>query len=102
MRGLNVTRDVKLEYTMNYIFFFFKQKTAYEVSISDWSSDVCSSDLPCRRRELADAAANSRRRQGRPQGIANDHRLTMRLGKFLAVMAADPTAVNQIGRASCR
>src|SRR3546814_4256581 len=27
-------------------FFFFKQKTAYEVRISDWSSDVCSSDLP--------------------------------------------------------
>src|SRR3546814_6085520 len=41
--------------------FFFKQKTAYEMRISDWSSDVCSSDL--RRREvggdvapLADAA----------------------------------------------
>src|SRR3546814_11759200 len=31
-------------------FFFFKQKTAYEMRISDWSSDVCSSDL------LADAA----------------------------------------------
>src|SRR3546814_5547959 len=35
---------------MNYIvyfliFFFFKQKTAYEMRISDWSSDVCSSDL---------------------------------------------------------
>src|SRR3546814_4771122 len=26
-------------------FFFFKQKTAYEMRISDWSSDVCSSDL---------------------------------------------------------
>src|SRR3546814_4778435 len=26
--------------------FFFKQKTAYDVRISDWSSDVCSSDLP--------------------------------------------------------
>src|SRR3546814_19419640 len=35
-------------------FFFFKQKTAYEMRISDWSSDVCSSDLlnrflPCQR-----------------------------------------------------
>src|SRR3546814_1083383 len=30
------------------IFFFFKQKTAYEMRISDWSSDVCSSDLPHR------------------------------------------------------
>src|SRR3546814_6796788 len=27
------------------VFFFFKQKTAYELRISDWSSDVCSSDL---------------------------------------------------------
>src|SRR3546814_15970333 len=30
-------------------FFFFKQKTAYEMRISDWSSDVCSSDLLDRR-----------------------------------------------------
>src|SRR3546814_3976217 len=28
-----------------FFFFFFKQKTAYELRISDWSSDVCSSDL---------------------------------------------------------
>src|SRR3546814_9265065 len=28
-----------------YFFFFFKQKTAYDMRISDWSSDVCSSDL---------------------------------------------------------
>src|SRR3546814_10369096 len=32
--------------SMNLFFFFFKQKTAYEMRISDWSSDVCSSDLP--------------------------------------------------------
>src|SRR3546814_1258870 len=34
-------------FTMSYFccFFFFKQKTAYEMRISDWSSDVCSSDL---------------------------------------------------------
>src|SRR3546814_476411 len=30
-----------------HVVFFFKQKTAYEVRISDWSSDVCSSDLRC-------------------------------------------------------
>src|SRR3546814_9711785 len=30
------------------LFFFFKQKTAYEMRISDWSSDVCSSDLRAR------------------------------------------------------
>src|SRR3546814_5258587 len=31
-----------------FFFFFFKQKTAYEMRISDWSSDVCSSDLTMR------------------------------------------------------
>src|SRR6058998_4006459 len=30
---------------MCFFFFFFKQKTAYEMVMSDWSSDVCSSDL---------------------------------------------------------
>src|SRR3546814_19744185 len=30
---------------LDVVFFFFKQKTAYEMRISDWSSDVCSSDL---------------------------------------------------------
>src|SRR3546814_7521481 len=33
-------------------FFFFKQKTAYEMRISDWSSDVCSSDLRSRRKNM--------------------------------------------------
>src|SRR3546814_4288930 len=37
------------------VFFFFKQKTAYEMRISDWSSDVCSSDL-----ELAVACPGER------------------------------------------
>src|SRR3546814_1966293 len=32
-------------YILFELFFFFKQKTAYEMRISDWSSDVCSSDL---------------------------------------------------------
>src|SRR3546814_8918728 len=32
-------------FTIVYVFFLFKQKTAYEMRISDWSSDVCSSDL---------------------------------------------------------
>src|SRR3546814_15059205 len=36
------------------VYFFFKQKTAYEMRISDWSSDVCSSDLhPVDRRPLS-------------------------------------------------
>src|SRR3546814_3221150 len=38
-------------YTL-YVMFFFKQKTAYEMRISDWSSDVCSSDLWLRRMAL--------------------------------------------------
>src|SRR3546814_8072606 len=42
--------------------FFFKQKTAYEMRISDWSSDVCSSDLPER-----DGAFERRRQQHPPQ-----------------------------------
>src|SRR3546814_19030302 len=36
-------------YVFSFLFLFFKQKTAYEMRISDWSSDVCSSDLPRRR-----------------------------------------------------
>src|SRR3546814_10341727 len=39
-----------------FVFFFFNQKTAYEMRISDWSSDVCSSDLHV-------CAENARRRQ---------------------------------------
>src|SRR3546814_9524960 len=39
-----------------FVFFFFKQKTAYEMRISDWSSDVCSSDLPAAARTDAEAA----------------------------------------------
>src|SRR3546814_7856292 len=44
------------------MFFFFKQKTAYEMRISDWSSDVCSSDLL--------AFARSARSKGDEQEIA--------------------------------
>src|SRR3546814_8073520 len=38
-------RREKILYMISSFFFFFKQKTAYEMRISDWSSDVCSSDL---------------------------------------------------------
>src|SRR3546814_16101518 len=62
-----------------WFFFFFKQKTAYEMRISDWSSDVCSSDLddlefdrrggarahPVGRDDLADRQVGARQR--RPQ-----------------------------------
>src|SRR5213595_4241168 len=42
-------------------FFFFKQKTAYEITEGDWSSDVCSSDLGGRRRpgEIVSATARA-------------------------------------------
>src|SRR3546814_4464340 len=43
-------------------FFFFKQKTAYEMRISDWSSDVCSSDL---RRQPVGAASPGERTEAR-------------------------------------
>src|SRR3546814_5409576 len=57
-------------------FFFFKQKTAYEMRISDWSSDVCSSDLLPRARS--------------PSGSRNDDQPKRR------------QTLAQIGRASCR
>src|SRR5213595_4074208 len=43
-------------------FFFFEQKTAYEITEGDWSSDVCSSDLS------AFAPRGRRRRRRRPRG----------------------------------
>src|SRR5881628_369645 len=46
-----------------FIFFFFKQKTAYEMSVSDWSSDVCSSDLGARC-----PPSRARRAGGTPSG----------------------------------
>src|SRR3546814_13547104 len=54
-----------------WFFFFFKQKTAYEMRISDWSSDVCSSDLDrvaLRARYAARADRPARRRRGRGYG----------------------------------
>src|SRR3546814_4948067 len=42
---MEVLENVSVVFLCNSCFFFFKQKTAYERRISDWSSDVCSSDL---------------------------------------------------------
>src|SRR3546814_5211768 len=47
------------------LFFFFKQKTAYEMRISDWSSDVCSSDLEARAALLHVVLAEGRQRRAR-------------------------------------
>src|SRR3546814_6202564 len=84
------------------VFFFFKQKTAYDMRISDWSSDVCSSDLD--HRGLHDRRIEQAARQ---DGEAS-------LGQQRLAIAADHLAVGlanvfqvlghgaEIGRASCR
>src|SRR3546814_7817613 len=60
---------------MWFIVFFFKQKTAYEMRISDWSSDVCSSDLPHDiDREVVVAVPGLRVRGDLPLGEVTDHR----------------------------
>src|SRR3546814_9742326 len=52
-----------LFFVFYFSFFFFKQKTAYEMRISDWSSDVCSSDLgghnPSAARQIAGFARHA-------------------------------------------
>src|SRR3546814_4487227 len=80
--------------------FFFKQKTAYDLRISDWSSDVCSSDLVYQ--EKASAASAERPKLKRAIGALD-------AGDVLMVTATDRLARNtrvllniQIGRASCR
>src|SRR3546814_5096235 len=54
--------------------FFFKQKTAYEMRISDWSSDVCSSDLEFRQkcREYANAQIDIQRKDFKRLGVIGD------------------------------
>src|SRR3546814_11472334 len=52
---------------MLFLFVFFKQKTAYEMRISDWSSDVCSSDLA---RVLIVDPATGAIREAEPKGEA--------------------------------
>src|SRR3546814_5924246 len=64
-------------YLVYFFFFFFKQKTAYEMRISDWSSDVCSSDLLERRRAAGHRLVDDLSvRAGREAGLARgpDHR----------------------------
>src|SRR3546814_8927067 len=60
-----------------FFFFFFKQKTAYEMRISDWSSDVCSSDLlrpprPVARKRAHRAARHEDRRAVWTEGAAGE------------------------------
>src|SRR3546814_7702774 len=62
-------------------FFFFKQKTAYEMRISDWSSDVCSSDLAAEADDAIMVALlhEGHRRIHRGDGWIRDH-LAIRSG----------------------
>src|SRR3546814_8402027 len=82
-------------------FFFFKQKTAYEMRSSDWSSDVCSSDLDARRAlsamltvsrglDILDAEANP---------LLTELAFTKLNGRF---GANHVIGREEIGRASCR
>src|SRR3546814_9766887 len=59
-------------------FFFFKQKTAYEMRISDWSSDVCSSDL--HRHHGRGRRAREIRKEDRPRQRARDEQRPRRHG----------------------
>src|SRR3546814_4278993 len=84
-------------------FCFFKQKTAYEMRISDWSSDVCSSDLFVGERRIAKPgdmlpadAAIALRGQDHPWVSRGGVKLAHALDHF----AIDPAG--QIGRASSR
>src|SRR3546814_19229204 len=77
------------------LFFFVKQNTAYEMRISDWSSDVCSSDLP--------ESCQGARVEGRPRLPARACR--WHGGPQLwrcRRQAGGPAAAGQLGRASCR
>src|SRR3546814_7178810 len=81
-------------------FFFFKQKTAYEMRISDWSSDVCSSDLA---EDLARPAGFDPRRAGADR--REEHRLQpLELGRHRAESVLVPRSGNGdgVGRLSRR
>src|SRR5213075_3589100 len=63
------------------LFFFFKQKTAYEVTRRDWSSDVCSSDLPPVRSNVTCAMRSAGTRRGRASGAMVGDRKSVVSGK---------------------
>src|SRR3546814_1219147 len=88
-------------------FFFFKQKTAYEMRISDWSSDVCSSDLAERPGRHAHAErGNDRLGRCCAQPLAPTLRVVADPATFCVAngVPGGPQAVagRKIGRAACR
>src|SRR3546814_1071781 len=75
-------------------FFFFKQKTAYDVRISDWSSDVCSSDLsPC---ALGDRWSRQRKRPVPVNIMALDTTIISQLAQRLEKARRDRVPVPRI------
>src|SRR3546814_17235693 len=78
------------------VFFFFKQKTAYEMRISDWSSDVCSSDLKLEGVSLERDRLKLQQMPPvtPPEAEALDRKLDTLLPRV--------RITEQIGRASCR
>src|SRR3546814_14203286 len=90
--------------------FFLKQKTAYEMRISDWSSDVCSSDLPELRDHLRRHRRRSRPRRHLGGALAHDQHPHDRSGGAGVALPGAPGGVSHpprlgrrpIGRASCR
>src|SRR3546814_8089665 len=89
--------------------FFFKQKTAYEMRISDWSSDVCSSDLAIARRSANRAASGIRGGQGKhPMKIMSGNSnlpLAQAIAAYLEIPLTQASVrryADEIGRASCR
>src|SRR3546814_5383018 len=86
-------------------FFFFKQKTAYEMRISDWSSDVCSSDLSDQVAIRESVDARMRTEAGKPIDLTKQKDLqTEALDSFeeyIKWREKNPSD-DKIGRASCR
>src|SRR3546814_7940021 len=90
-------------------FFFFKQKTAYEMRISDWSSDVCSSDLQVDDVIHSSPAIGDIDGDGRPEAVVGGGNYYNRGDgrKVFAWHVDDGSTVpgwpqSKIGRASCR
>src|SRR3546814_7954433 len=85
-------------------FFFFKQKTAYEMRISDWSSDVCSSDLFRTFVDQQDDQVDFRMIVADGMGdVLQQHRLAgARRRHDQGALALALRGDQEIGRASCR
>src|SRR3546814_9295839 len=84
--------------------FFFKQKTAYEMRISDWSSDVCSSDLSrIQRRQRAELLGDHQRRVIRQHDAAGPHPDTLGAGGDVADQdRSEERRVGKEGVSTCR